>query len=234
MASVALNFRPPMEPGIVTLKIYEAPASSGPWTLIETVNLAAIGAVYPDYITRHTTDDAVSAVDWFSIEWIDGAGASSGQSAPVKGGTENLVSVITERVLLRDPSLDENVVAQEAEAVIEKLFPGRVVRDVQPDEATFQMLSGMTLMTMAASYIQVFLSESSSSVDDFTAGLVSMKSGSASSKKDLKSIKDIVALANSILGMSYSVKLLIEEAVVGGGFKQLQGVDLTRLLLEVE
>ena len=233
MASISLNFRPPTDPDIDKLYIYEAPAAGGPWTLIETVDLSP-AYPYPDYLTRYTTTLASSVNNWFSIEWEDSKGARSGMSAPIQGGTENLVSVITERVLLRDPNIDENIAAQEAEAVIELFYPGRVVREVMPEEATFQMLSGMTLMTMARVYLQVYLAAGSSETDDFTAGLVSMKSGSSTTKKDLKAIKDILALANAALGLSYSVKLLLEEITVGGGYRQLKSLDMTRLLLEVE
>ena len=233
MASVALNFRPPMEPGIDKLHIYEAPASGGPWTLIETVDMSP-AYPYPDYLTRYTTNLASSINSWFAIEWEDAKGAKSGMSAPIMGGTENLVSVLVERALLRDPTIDENVAAQEAEAIVEMFYPGRVVREVQPNEATFNQLSGMTLLLMARVYTMSLLSVSSSSTEDFTAGLVSMKSGSATAvKKDLNAIRDLIAAANAILGISYSVKLLMEEIEVGGGYRQLQGVDLTRLLLEV-
>jgi hypothetical protein len=231
MASISLNFRPPTEPGIDLLHIYEAPASAGPWTLIETVDLSPTYP-YPDYLTRYTTSLATSENSWFSIEWEDSKGARSGMSAPIQGGTENLVSVLTERVILRDSSLAENVAAQEAETVIEEFFPGRVVREVQPEEATFKMLSGMTLIVMARTYIQTLLSGASTS-EDFTAGLVSMKSSSGV-KRDLKTIMDLLKTANTILGLSYSVKLLMEEAVIGGKYRQLHGVDLTRLLLEID
>ena len=234
MASVALNFRPPMEPGIDKLHIFEAPAAGGPWTLIETVTLS-VNYPYPDYLTRYTTNLATSINSWFAIEWEDTKGALSGMSAPIQGGTENLVSVLVERAMLRDPTIDENIAAQEAEAVVEQFFPGRVVREVQPSEATFNQLSGLTLMVMARVYTMGLLSVSSSSTEDFTAGLVSMKSGSATAvKKDLNAIRDLLSAANVILGLSYSVKLLMEEISVGGGYKQLQGVDMTRLLLEVQ
>lgn len=226
MASVRLNFRPPTDTGIDKLHIYEAAAKEGPFGIIETVE--EVGT-YPDYITEYSTQLATDAENWFAIEWESTKGVLSGMSAPMQGGTENLVSEITDRVILRDNGLNENVVAQEAEAVVEEFFPDRLVREVMSNEATYRQISGMVLLTWARAAL--LTSFSSSSGAGWTAGLVSLKPAS-STARDFRAIGEILKQANVILNRSYSVVMLMEEIEVADGVKTLQGIDLSRVMVE--
>ena len=119
MASVFLNFTPPDREDLTKLRIFEATDAAGPWNEIEVVT--AIGE-YPNYISSYTTNLATSNTNWFSIQWEDAKGAQTDQSNAIQGGTETLVGEIVDRVLVRDNTLDEQVVLAETEALIERYF----------------------------------------------------------------------------------------------------------------
>ncbi len=232
MAKVRLDFVPPTEPDIAKLHILEAVAPEGPFNQIEVVT--SVG-VYPDYISYYTTDDAASATNWFSIFWETAEGVAGDASAPIQGNTQLLIHDVISRVMLRDPSLSEAIVAQSAEYVISDYLNLPDPYAALSGSVSYRILEGLTLMTLARSTLQSVIISSSSS-DDYTAGLISQKASSSSSSK--QNIDDLISYlikeANRLLGISYSMKLLLEEISVGGGYKQLAGMDMTRLLIEVE
>jgi hypothetical protein len=231
MASVALDFRPPQETNIVALLIEEAPDSSGPWDQIERVT--PVGT-YPDYISNYTTSAASSDTDWFRIRWEDDKGAMSPFSSAWKAGTTTVVGELVSRALLRDPQLNENVVAQEAEAVLEAGY--RVdPYTLQLSNFSYRELSGLTLLVMAYTYVSTFIQEARSSTDDYVAGLISQKSGSKAGL-DMKLIDQLIAQANKALGLNFSTVLLMKEIEVAGldnGIGRIS-VDQSRLVYEIE
>lgn len=233
MATVPLDFIPPTTPGLVALHIYEAPLATGPFTEIERAT--AIGT-YPDYITRYETTLATNPTDWFSIAWEDAGGAIGPTSAALQGGTQTLLSEIVDRVMLRDSSLNEAIVAQEAQAVIEQVLSIDAT-SVTPSAITQSQLSGVTLLTLARALIQkVALSSSSGTAQSWTAGIVSMNSGTTSQQKSpTANVDALIAQANKDLGTSYSIILLMEEmAVAGGAAMKLPVVeDVSRTMIEL-
>lgn len=227
MVSVPLNFLPPQDENIVALRIHEAPTVGGPFLQIERT--LAVGA-YPDYIDHYTTDQATSVTDWFAIQWEDSKGALSALSVPVQGGTETLVHKITERVLLRDGTVNETVASQEAEAVIEDYFQADPY-SIDPTTVSYTVLSGLVLLTLARSYLMVLYA--SSSGKKFTAGLISLDTTTAA-KRSLTDIEKFINAANTALGRTYSAVLLMKEIEVGGGLRQLVDVDESRLIIEYD
>lgn len=224
---VALEFVPPTDEDITKLHILEAPAATGPFVQIELVT--PVGT-YPTYINNYTTDKATSVTDWFAIQWEDSKGALSAVSAAVQGGTSTLAGEIVNRVMLRDPTLDENVVMQEALASIEMYYKTDPA-NVPLSQATNAELSGLTLMTMARTYIFTSASTSQSG-DQYVAGLVSQKSGSSTTSQNTK-LQDWIDWANKFLGTNYSVIMVMEEVEIAGG--TANGVvtqDQTRLIVE--
>src|SRR4051812_16563322 len=115
MASVALRFTPPNARNLVRLHIWESDTQAGVYNEIDSTNV--IG-VYPTWIDSYTTALAGSVSHWFSIQWEDSKGAFSDLSAPMKGDSTSLVGILVERMLLRDPTLNEIIASEEAEAVI--------------------------------------------------------------------------------------------------------------------
>lgn len=233
MATVRLNFIPPDDPNIAALHIYECPTADGTFTEIDRVT--EIGS-YPTYIDTFSTANATNASNWFEIAWEDINGQIGDPTLPVKGGTTTLVGEIVDRVLLRDSSLDDNVVAQEAEAVVQE-----VTGAVEPDtlvksDVTAMQLSGMVLLTMARAAIFDMLRTQSTSGVDYTVGLVSVKQSSAvTSQRSLKLIQDIITQANKELGRNYSVVMLMEEIEVAGfTSSEIVAVDLSRTIVEFD
>lgn len=223
--SVPLDFTPPEEPNIVALRIYESPAKDGGFDQIERTT--EVG-VYPNYITRYTTQVAGALNDWFAIQWEDAQGALSPLSSPVQGGTETLVNKITSMVMLRDPFVNENIAAQEAEAAIEDFF------NVDPytvdfATVTYRQLSGITLLALARVYLMV-LYATDSAVSGYTAGLVQQTNKST---RTLDGVKKLIDESNSLLGRSYSFVALMEELEIAGGFKRLVAADVTRGIIEI-
>jgi hypothetical protein len=229
MASVYLNFVPPNDvPDLTKLHIYEAPAQNGPFSEIEAVT--AIGTP-GRYITDYTTELAVTATDWFAIQWENSKGALSTMSSAIQGGTTSVVSEVVDRVLLRDPSLNEQIVAQEAAAVVESYY-GTLTPDIST--VTNNQLSGLTLLTMARCYVTRVASGVGTS-QSWSAGLLSEKMGTTATTQSLKTIEDLIRMANVFLGRSYTVVALMKEVEVAGGFtSRLAGVDISRSLLDVE
>jgi hypothetical protein len=61
-----------------------------------------------------------------------------------------------------------------------------------------------------------------------------MDNSSSNSAKSTETIRALIDLANRDLGRNFSVILLLKEVAVAGGMKQLKGVDLSRLLMEIQ
>jgi len=222
---VHLDFVPPDEPDLARLVIYEATSKDGPWTEIETVtNVGEQG----NYITEYTTALANSSSDWFSIEWFDSKDASFGQSQGVQCGVQGLVAEIVDRVMLRDPSVNENVVAQEAEAVVEQYMGTNDPLSVPTSDATARQLSGLTLLTLVRAKLFTI---STSNSTGYTAGLVSQTGGSASTSFD--TLERLMEEANELLGTSFSVIMQLEEIEVAGGSVTPGIPDQSRLLVDI-
>jgi len=232
MASVYLNFIPPNDvPDLVALHIYEAPAQNGPFSEIEAVtSVGSPGA----YITAYTTDQALSETDWFAIQWENSKGAFSELSSAIQGGTTNVVSEIVERVMLRDPTLKEQIVAQEAEAVVWSFYGAN---PPPLDEINPKTLSGLTLLTMAQCYI-VRISAGIGTTTSYTAGLITQKTDTHAQTASMDTIRDLVAAANSLLGRSFSIVALMPEVESryggNGSFNELVGADTTRAIVEFD
>ena len=232
MASVALRFSPPNAENVTKLHIWEASTADGPFTEIEVVT--SVGS-YPDYIDNYTTDLAASITDYFAIQWEDSKGAKSDLSAPMKGNTTSLVGVVVERMMLRDPALTEIIAVQEAEAAVADYYHTIDVYSIDASLVSPKVISGLTNLALARSYITAQITNSATAGSKWTAGIVSMDSSSSStSTKSIDAIKALIDLANKDLGLRYSVVLLMEEISVGDGVKQLQGMDLSRLIYEIQ
>jgi hypothetical protein len=227
--SVHLDFIAPNVPDLTSLRIYEAPAKDGPWSMIETVT--PVGS-YGNYLSEYTTNAATSTTDWFAIEWLDSKGASFGQSQGVQAGAESAVSEITDRVLLRDASVSEAVAEQEAEAVVSDYFGTDDPLSIPRSAVTASEFSGLTMLTMArAKLFQIYSGTGSSA--DYVAGLVSQKVATSAVLK-YQDVKNLIDAANVILGSSYSVIVQMEEVVIAGGSSVVPAIpDQTRLLVEV-
>ena len=225
MADVRLDWVPPDIPDLAKLHIYESTTQTGIFSPIEEVT--TIGT-YPNYISYYTTELASNVNNWFAIEWEDSKGAMFGISQAVQGNTQTLVGRIVSYAMLRDSSINETVAAQEAEAVVEMVMGTTEPLSILASDVSASKISGMALLTMARVYLVDILSGSGSN-EGWTAGLVSMKSGTGS--RDLKSIKDILAQANSLLGLNYSVVALM-EAVEIPGLGKIVSADHSRLIVE--
>lgn len=223
MAEVRLDFVKPEIPDLAHLHIYESASVTGPFNPIEQVD--AIGT-YPNYITYYTTQNAGAVNHFFTIEWEDSKGALFGMSAPVQGNVRTLIGEIVQRVLLRDSTLNEQIVTQEALAVIEQYFNADPL-SINLASVSYQVQSGLTLMTMVRAYI--FASSISSDTSDYVAGLVSQKQ-SSTSKVDLDKL---LSQANMFLGTNFSVVMVMEDLEIAGGLAQQVTVDQTRLIVEI-
>jgi hypothetical protein len=226
---VHLNFLPPTVPDITKLHILEATTANGIYSEIEVVT--AVGS-YPNYITRYTTSMANSLSDWFRIQWEDSKGALTELSESVQGGTESLLSQITEMVLLRDPALNENIVAQEAAAAIEMVFRVSNPFSLPAGYGTYSQRIGLVYMIMARSYISTVVRQSQS--DSYQAGLVSQKA-SSSTKVTTDTIRWLLDQANALLGTGYTLVMLLEDIdPTGIGAASSIEWDQSRLLLSIE
>lgn len=227
MAKVRLDFTPPSDPDIAKLHIFESTLETGPYAEIEVVTL--IGA-YPNYITRYTTSNAVSATHWFSIAWETAAGIIGDQSAGLQGGTRTLVHEIMTRVLQRDASLNEAIVVQSAEFVIATFMHVADPYDLMAGSASYKKLEGLTLLTLARSMIQTVASGGSS--DSYTAGLVSQKASTTIAGIDL--IEWLTKEANKLLGISNSLVMLLEDIdPIGIGTISSINLDESRLAVTI-
>lgn len=207
MATIAIDFTPPDIPGIVALRIYEGPTSTGPFVQIERTT--AVGA-WPIYITRYTSTLAASSTNWFQIAWEDAQGDIGEVSYAFQGGTSTLIGTLVNRVMLRDESLNEVIVTQVAEAIIYQIMQADPYDPTLT--ATYAQLEGMTLLILARSRLHSIFSESSS--DSYTAGLISIKE-SSSSNIGRDWIDWLIAEANALLGINMSAILLMEDIAIG-------------------
>ena len=96
----------------------------------------------------------------------------------MQGGTTSLVKTLVDRTLLRNPMLDERVVAQTAEFIIQVVMDTDNPYD--PDlKPTPAQLEGMTLFCLGYSMMSSTAS-SGSAGESYTAGLISQKSETSS------------------------------------------------------
>lgn len=168
MAKVPLTFRPPTDPDIVRLHIFESDNPSTGFTEIDSV----AAGVYPEYITHYTTLLASAADDWFAIQWENAQGVLSPISASVKGGTTTLIGELIERVLLRSPELDENIVAQEVEATLSYIYKKDDPYIIDPVTVNFLWMTELTNLALAASLYVVYVQDTARA-RDYTAGMIS-------------------------------------------------------------
>src|SRR4029077_15361267 len=141
MASVRLDFVPATTPGMISLRVEESMLKEGPFTEIDKV--MAIGA-YPNYISYYVTLSATDANYWFRIRWEGEGGIFAPYSQPLQGGTKTLVQEIVDRVILRNPTLNEAIVTQEAQAVVSQYMATDDPNSVLVDEANYIEIRGMT------------------------------------------------------------------------------------------
>ena len=81
------NFKPPRRFDSVpfeTVEVRESATENGTYATIETIALSPVDTDPATPASRNfTTDEAVEAVGWYVIRWVDGGGAFS-DSVPVK------------------------------------------------------------------------------------------------------------------------------------------------------
>lgn len=223
MASVRLDFIPPTQDDLIELRIYEAFDKEGPFNMIETVT--AIGE-YPNYLSTYTTTNATAVDNWFAIDWFDDKDGHLGISDPIQGNTQLLLGEIVSRVQTRDATINENIIYDEAQAVLELFLPpGTDIEDAPIEMATYNERSGLTLLTMARCYI-FSISEGE---EEYTVGLVSQKLKSA---RSTDYVEALLRRAEAALGLSYSTILQMAEIEVAGEVNET--VDLSRLLIELQ
>jgi hypothetical protein len=230
MASVHLDFVPPNQPNLETLKIWESTSVDGIFGVIESVT--PVGT-YPNYLSEYTTDQATSPDNWFAISWVDDKGAETEKSAPIQGGASTLVRRLADRVLLRDATLNELVVVQTSEWAITYALDVSDPYSIADDGATYQELEGMTFLVMAHSLITTIAATSATAGESYTAGLISQKGATTStaSTDKTKLAQSLLDLANSLLGKNYTVVMLLEEIdPIGTGVTGFD-LDQSRLLL---
>lgn len=229
--SVRLDFTPPSIPDIIKLHVEEAPASAGVFAEIDSTT--QVGS-YPNYISYYTTQVASDLNYWFRIRWETSDGVFSPYSSTLQGGTKTLVQDIVDRVLLRNPNLNEIIVTQEAQAVVAQYFGTDDPNSIPVTGASYVEIRGMTNMTLARSLVATFFA-TGGTVSGFTAGLVSIKAGTTGGTDPSKAIEALVKSANIDLGTGESFVLLLKQ--IGNGADRpyccppsgaLTGVDLTR------
>jgi hypothetical protein len=230
--SVRLDFTPPTITGVTKLHIEEAPDSGGPFAVVESTT--AVGT-YPNYISYYTTQLATSTNYWFRIRWETSDGVLTPYSQALQGGSKTLVQEIVDRVLLRNPSLNEVIVTQEAQAVVSEAMGTLDPNSVSVEDATYVEIRGMTNLTLARSLIATTLA-SGGSVSQFTAGIVSIKSGTTGADPT-KAIEALIAAANEDLNLSYSVILLLKSVsseITSSRNREIVTADLSRVIVEVQ
>ena len=232
MASLILDFVPPEIPGYDELQVWESTAKEdAPGTQIQTF---PISGTYP---TRMTVTTATSVTNWFSIRWAGPGPVFSEFSMPIQGGTSTLVGMIVNRVMLRQPNANENVVLQISEAVISEYFKRQDIYSIDPDTVSYGIIEGLTLYVMAQSLIsQISSSSSSTTGSGWTAGLVSMKDSTGtetSLKVSWETVDRLLKQAEKWLGTSYS-RIAQMNIEIAGGISQIVSADISRLLIEVE
>jgi len=227
VASVYLRFIPPPNThDLDKLHVWESPAADATFQKVQTFE--EVGA-YPDWIDFVEVTNAVNALDFFAIQWESSAGVLSELSSPVQGTKETLVGEIVDRVLIRSPLLDDNVVQQETEAVIEMVLPGIDPYTVDRSMVTYRQKSGITFLVLARSLLTTVL-VSSGNTQSYTAGLVSQTLGSSSQQQQsLKNIEQMIEWANRDLGLNTSLILEMRRCVIGchGDYHWPQVWDIT-------
>lgn len=197
---VTLRLVPPGDPGWVALHVYEAASAAGPWTEIERTT--EIGA-YPNYIDTFTTSEAVSRTDWFAIAWEDSTGALDSMSAGIQGGTTTVVGEIIDKVTQRDNSLSDDIVRQEAEAVVES-YAGGDPYVVDPTTVSYRKMLGLVYLTLARCYV---FAEVVGGEEGATIGVVKLQQ----SATQTRNIDALIDLANRYLGISTSRVLQVVD-----------------------
>jgi len=171
--TVPLGFLPPSQPNMVKLHILESSSPDGPFYEIESTD--QIGS-YPDYISFFETTKANNSQDYFSIIWEDSKGALTPTSSPIQGGRKTLLGEVVERVMIRNPELDKNVVGEEAAAIIERaLHISPFITDYA--YLTRSQILGLVYVTLASTLFSELVSEGYTDID-YTAGLISEKANS--------------------------------------------------------
>lgn len=168
MVSVPLSFAPPTEPDIANLHIFESDNADSGFIEIDVISVG----VFPDYITRYTTPNANRVDDWFAITWENIDGVQSPLSAPIKGGTTTLIGELVDRVLLRSPDQDENVVLQEAEATVSFIYKVDDPYSIDINDVDRLWLTELTNLTLVAAQY-VYVTNLASSGSEYTVGMVS-------------------------------------------------------------
>lgn len=231
MAIVRLDFVPPSDPDIASLHIYESTTPEGGFSEIEEVT--AIGT-YPSYISYYTTDNASSVSNWFSIAWENTGGAMGELSQPIQGNATTLVQKVATRVLQRAPSLSEAVVVQASEYAVSVGL--RVDNPYDPalvDSISYRKLEGLTLLALARSLMVLVVTTTSSSVQEFTAGLISVKTGGETGTKTaIDNIQALLDQAAVDLGMtrSWVAQMMLPEIAQG---QVVLSADLSRTIIDV-
>jgi hypothetical protein len=229
MVSVRLDFTPPSLTDIAKLHVEESQDKSGTFNEIDVTT--SVGS-YPNYISFYTTQSATDFNYWFRIRWETSAGVFTPYSEALQGGSKTLVQEIVDRVLLRNPSLNEIIVTQEAQAVIADYFHTDDPNSLASDAATPVEIRGLTNMTLARSLVATYLA-AGGTVSKYTAGLVSLQTG-ATTADPTKAIEALIAAANADLNLNYSVILVLADIDSGNNCIKRTAVDLTRTTLDYE
>lgn len=206
MVKVTLDFIPPDADDIAALIINESVSKGGPFVQIERTT--AIG-VAPNYITRYTTANAASETDWFTIQWENAAGDVGEMSAPWQGGTTSLVQKIIDRVRERDSTLDERVVAQEAEGAIQMLLGDNADPYDPTLSVSYRQLNGLVYLVLARALIVTAITTQAGSIESATMGLVSFRNQTG--RKTTVDVASLIDLANKELGIATSFVLQLGD-----------------------
>lgn len=228
MATVILDFVPPTDPDIITLHVAEGDTGEGPF--VERAPHPA--GTYPSYITKITITDATDAENWFRIRWENASGGFTPWSDPVPGGTTTYLGKLIERVMLRFPDSNENIVAQEAEQVLQDYLHVNPYLSASP-LVKYRIWNGMALLVGARVQLVEFISNSAGQTSGWTSGLVSMKSGTSSSSS-IEGIDRLLKEAMRLLGLGAGIVAQMVVPEIAGGFSTIVTADISRLLIEVE
>jgi hypothetical protein len=205
MAKVALRFVLPEDENIIRLHIWEGATADGEFNEIDSTTQVGTS---PHYIDQFTTNNAISETDWFAIQFEDADGIFSDLSAPIKGDTTTLVGELVKRVMLRDASLDENLVLQEAEATVSWIY-----RVDDPYSIDINTVSPLWLNELAnlslVSVMYLNLTQSSSTSQSYTAGLIS-ETSAVNTQNATKSIENMEKRALRRLGIGGSILAAID------------------------
>lgn len=231
MATVILDFVPPEHEGYTTLQVWEsATEQTAPGALAQSFAVDPV-----NYPTRMTVTNAASATNWFSIRWLDAAGGATPYSDPIQGGTTTLVGILVNRIMLRVPSANENIILQTVEAVVAEVMGTSDPYSVDPATVSYRLMEGMTMFAMGRALMYEMAESSRSTTGSgWTAGLVAMKSDSGSSVEINRGTIDwFLKEAARLLGLSYS-RIAYMDIVINQGFSEIVTADISRLLIEVE